>query len=486
MPDHSSAAAVLARLDEQPVRHLIDGRLVGSSEMLHVVNPATGEPAAVCVSAGRELLDEAVAAARRAQPAWAACSYQQRRAALAAFARLLRDNKQELGGLITLEQGKPLRFAIDEIVRSAAVLERLIAIPIENEIVRDDEQEWVEVQYRPLGVVGAITPWNVPIGLAVHKIGHALYTGNAIVLKPSPYTPLATLRMGEMALGSFPPGILNILAGGDALGRWMSEHEGIDKISFTGSIPTGRKVMASAAGNLKRLTLELGGNDASILLDDVDLAAIAPRLFGAAFINSGQVCMAIKRLYVHDSGYEEACERLGALARAARVGDGFDPASELGPVQNRAQHEIVSGILADTHARGARIVAGGNILPGAGYFVEPTVVADIAEGARLVDEEPFGPVLPVIRYRDPEEAVARANATGFGLAASVWSGDVNRASEFASRIEAGSVWVNRHVGIDELAPFGGLKQSGLGRQFGKAGLLSYLEPVSIFRPAMPR
>ena len=308
----------------------------------------------------------------------------------------------------------------------------MVSVSLDDEVLRDDANGRVELRYRPLGVVGAIAPWNMPIVLSVPKITHALYTGNALVLKPSPYTPLATLRLGEIAADLFPAGVLSILAGFDKLGQGMSEHAGIDKISFTGSIATGKKVMASAAVNLKRLTLELGGNDAAIVLEDADVAAIAQRLFDGAFVNSGQVCMAIKRLYVHESLYDAACEALTRIAAAVRVGDGFNPKTQLGPVQNKAQFEIVKGVLQDTQATPAvRILTGGRPIEGPGYFVPPTLVADIAEGTRLVDEEPFGPVLPIIRYKEVADAVQRANRTSYGLGASVWGRNTRRATEVA-------------------------------------------------------
>jgi len=370
-----------------------------------------------------------------------------------------------------------------EVARAAMLVEQFVQLEIEPERLRDDANGRVEVRYRPLGVVGAITPWNMPLALGVPKIAHALYAGNALVLKPSPYTPLATLRLAEYAKDLFPAGVLNVLAGGNDFGQWMSEHPGIDKISFTGSIPTGRRVMASAAVNLKRLTLELGGNDPAIVLPGADIAAIAQRLYDAVFVNCGQICMAIKRLYVHDSQYDAACEALAAIARGVKVGDPFEPGTQLGPVQNRAQFGIVRAILEDTRARpGVRILAGGQALDRPGYFVQPTVVADVAEGSRIVDEEPFGPLLPVIRYSDIDEAVARANAGPYGLGASVWGSDAAQASEVAGRLHAGMVWVNRHMGADPLAPFGGAKQSGIGRQYGLKGLQGYMEGVTLFLP----
>jgi acyl-CoA reductase-like NAD-dependent aldehyde dehydrogenase len=295
------------------------------------------------------------------------------------------------------------------------------------------------------------------------------------VQKPSPYTPLATLRMGETARGVLPPGVLNILAGGNELGSWMTAHPGIDKISFTGSVRTGKQVVASASSNLKRVTLELGGNDAAIVLDDVDPGAIAPQLFRAAFSNCGQVCVAIKRLYVPESLYEPMCDALAGIARSVRVGDGLDPESQMGPLQNRMQYEKVLAILQNAKDAGARIVCGGHALDRPGYFIAPTIVADIKEGTRLVDEEPFGPVLPVIKYHDVDDAVRRANDSRYGLSGSVWTNDLARGAEIAGRLEVGTASVNQHAIPDATVPFGGAKESGLGREYSALGLKSYME-----------
>jgi acyl-CoA reductase-like NAD-dependent aldehyde dehydrogenase len=341
--------------------------------------------------------------------------------------------------------------------------------------VHEQGQAVVEHE-RPLGVAGIITPWNVPVGIAIGRITQALYTGNTVVQKPSPYTPLATLRMGVLAQQVLPPGVLNVLAGGNDLGAWMTTHPGIDKLSFTGSVATGKQVLAGAAGTLKRVTLELGGNDPAIVLDDADPAVVAPRIFQAAFANSGQICVAIKRLYVPESLYEAMGEALAALARAIRVGDGLDPASQMGPVQNRAQFDKVLAIIDDARASGARILCGGHALDRPGYFIAPAIVTDIEDGTRLVEEEPFGPVLPVLRYRDVDEAIRRANATRYGLSGSVWTRDLDRGAAIAARLEVGTAFVNEHRIPDATVPFGGAKESGLGREYSALGLKSYMEP----------
>jgi acyl-CoA reductase-like NAD-dependent aldehyde dehydrogenase len=462
---------------------LIDGELVGSERSLDVINPATAQVFARCPAATKAQLDQAVAAARRAFEAWRGTSYRERAALLERVAEVLRQNQDPLAELLTREQGKPLSQAKDEIGRAFAQSEGMTRIEIPVEILVDDAERRVELHYVPLGVVGIITPWNAPINLAAGPLTSALYTGNTVVLKPSPYTPLSTLRLGELIREIFPRGTVNVLAGGDDVGQWMTEHPGIDKISFTGSVATGKKVMASAAGNLKRITLELGGNDPAIVLDDVDPKAIAPKLFFAAFVNSGQVCMAIKRIYAHERIYDALCEALAVEARKAIVGDGLDPATQLGPIQNRKQYERVVGILEDTKRSGARILAGGELPARPGYFMTPTIVTDIADDSRLVKEEQFGPIVPVLKFSNVDDAVRRANDTRYGLSGSVWSNDTERAAAIAARLEVGTAWVNQHRATSAVVPFGGAKESGIGRQYSALGLKGYMEPrvVSILK-----
>ena len=455
--------------------HTIDGRGVSSTGSFDVINPATGETFAQCPDASRAQLDEAVAAARRAFGSWRRLSFDERRKLLFQFAAAMRDEVEPLAQILVREQGKTLAECRRELSFVPLQIERLSSIDVSGEVLRDDDKGRIELRYRPLGVVGIITPWNVPVGIAIGRIVQALYTGNTVVQKPSPYTPLATLRMGEIARRVLPPGVLNILAGGNDLGSWMTEHGGIDKISFTGSIVTGKKILVSASSNLKRVTLELGGNDPAIVLDDVDPKAIAPQLFQAAFANCGQICVAIKRLYVPENLYEPMCNALAEIARSIKVGDGLDPESQMGPLQNKMQYEKVLGILEDTRKVGARILCGGHALDRPGYFIAPTIVADIQEGTRLVDEETFGPVLPVIKYRDVDDAIRRANDTRYGLSGSVWTNDLAKGADVAARLEVGTAYVNQHHIPDATVPFGGAKESGLGREYSALGLKSYME-----------
>jgi acyl-CoA reductase-like NAD-dependent aldehyde dehydrogenase len=455
---------------------LIDGRLETSTEHLDVINPALGEVFARCPAATREQLDRAVAAARAASPAWRDKSFAERAALIKTMSQRLRDKQSELAELLTREQGKPLAQSVAEIDRGAAQSDGMVGIEIPVEVLVDDKDKHIELRYRPLGVVGIITPWNAPVNLALGPLVSALYTGNTVVLKPSPYTPLATLKVAELLREVFPAGVVNVLAGGDQLGAWITEHPGIDKISFTGSVATGKKVLASAAATLKRVTLELGGNDPAIVMDDVDPKAVAKKIFFASFVNSGQVCMAIKRIYAHEKIYDALCDALVAEAKKAKVGDGLDPATELGPIQNKMQYDKVVSIIEDTKKRGAKILAGGEIPKGPGYFLPPTLVTDIDEDSRLVREEQFGPIVPILKFSSLDDALRRANDTRYGLSGSVWTSDVARGAEIAAKLEVGTAWVNQHRATSAFVPFGGAKESGLGRQYSALGLKSYMEP----------
>jgi acyl-CoA reductase-like NAD-dependent aldehyde dehydrogenase len=461
----------------QEFTHTIDRRSEGSEASFDVINPATGSVFARCPDASKAQLDEAVAAARRAFGSWSRLSFEERRVHLHEAARALREQTETLIPLLVREQGRPIASARQEITYAPDQIARVCSINITPEVLLDEAQSRIELHYRPLGVVGIITPWNYPVAIAIGRIAQALYTGNTAVLKPSPNTPLTTLKIGEIVRDVLPPGVLNVIAGGHDLGPWMTSHPGIDKISFTGSIATGKKVLASSAlSNLKRVTLELGGNDPAIVLGDINPETVAPQLFWAAFANSGQICVAIKRLYVHDSVYEPLSRALARIAREVKVGDGMENSTEIGPIQNKMQYDRVLEILEDTrHQPGVRILAGGHALDRPGYFIAPTIVADITDGTRLVDEEPFGPILPIIRFTDVEDAIRRANETRYGLGGSVWTNDVRKGAEIAARLEVGTAWVNQHKLPNPYVPFGGAKESGMGREYSSLGLKGYME-----------
>ena len=309
----------------------------------------------------------------------------------------------------------------------------------------------------------------------VAKIGPAFVTGNTVVAKPSPFTPLSSLALGAVLRPVVPRGTLNVIGGSDEVGAWMTAHPQVRKISFTGSVPTGKKIMRAAAEDLKRVTLELGGNDPAIVLPDVDPAQVAPRLFWGAFTNSGQICIAIKRLYVHERTYRPLVDALAALARQVKLGDGLEPDTELGPINNRPQFERVRELVDDARRAGGKVEVGGAPLSRPGYFYPPTLVTGVGEGVRLVDEEQFGTALPVIPYADVEDAVAQANRSHYGLGGSVWTADVRRGEEIAQRLECGTAWVNQHIDTGAFAPFGGMKWSGIGRENGRWGIEEFCE-----------
>lgn len=484
MPDSIAAAAPGLAAPAIASGMLIDGAIVRGGAFIEVVNPATGAPFALAPDATRAQLDRAVAAAARAFPAWSASPVAERRATVQRIAARLREHAEAIGALLTAEQGKPLRDAVGEVRRAADHIEALVALDISGHLLRDDGRERVWIRHRPLGVVGGITPWNVPVILALVKVAQALYTGNTLVLKPSPLTPLSTLAVGQAIADLVPPGVINFVSGGNDLGAWITSHPDIAKISFTGSVATGRRVMESAAGTFKRLTLELGGNDPAIVLPDVDIAAAADGIVRSSFANCGQVCMAIKRVYVPASIREAMIAAMVECARAIRIGPGDDPATTMGPIQNRMQFEKIAALIEEVRGTpGAEIVTGGTVYREGGYFVDPTIVTGLPDDSPLVRDEQFGPVMPVLVYEDIEDAIARANATEFGLGASVWTRDIAAGLAIAERLEAGSVWVNRHIGNAKDVPFGGAKYSGYGREQGVAGMLSYTEMQAVTAPA---
>jgi acyl-CoA reductase-like NAD-dependent aldehyde dehydrogenase len=459
---------------------IIGGKRVSARSTFSVINPATGAAFAEVAAGDISHLEAAVAAARNAFPTWSGTADSERQRMLHAIGDALQSNMPALMELVTLETGKPLKGlngigAGMEVGGAIAWTHATANLTLPVEIIQDNEEARIEVHRKPLGVVGSIPPWNWPLLIAIWHVIPALRAGNTVVIKPSALTPVATARFVELANEILPPGVLNIITtrSDSGVGPAMAKHPGIDKMVFTGSTATGRKIMQDGAANLKRLTLELGGNDAGIVLPDVDPKAIAPKLFSVTFHNSGQTCACLKRLYVHESIYELLCDELARLAKEVVVGDGLRPETQLGPVQNKAQLTYVRELAEDARAHGGRILSGGHAREGNGYFFEPTVVADVTDGIRLVDEEQFGPILPVIKYSDIDDAIRRANASPNGLGGSIWSNDIKKATDLAMRLECGTAWVNEHGAIQPNAPFGGIKQSGIGVEFGQHGLEEY-------------
>lgn len=451
---------------------LIDGKLVDGTQTMPVLNPATEEVLVDCPRASVAQVNEAVAAAKAAFPAWSKTDIGARRKLIGQIADVIDANATELARTLTQEQGKPLPDAAAEVGGMAAFFRYFATLDLSMKVLEDSGDRKVELHRRPLGVVGAIIPWNFPLLLLAFKMPPALLAGNTLVIKPAPTTPVATLLFAAMIADLLPPGVVNFITDANDLGDVLTAHPDVAKISFTGSTATGRKVMASASNTLKRVTLELGGNDAGIVLGDVDPEKIAPAIFDGAFQNSGQVCLALKRLYVHESVYDRMCDELAKIARDTVVDDGLKQGTKLGPLQNKMQYEKVKLFLEDARASGT-IVAGGDVPDRAGYFIRPTIVRDIDDGSKLVDEEQFGPVLPVIKFSDNADALRRANASPYGLGGSIWSTDKDKAHALAMEMEAGTVWINKHLEILPYVPFGGAKSSGIGRELGEEGLAEF-------------
>lgn len=455
-------------------RLLIDGELVEGASSIEVVDPATGVVFETCARADAAQLDLAVSAAKRAFPAWSALSHDERAGYLNRFADAIEERFDEFCTLLTREQGKPTAQAEFEIGGTVAALRHFAGQDLPIEVVRETEDELIVDQRMPLGVVAAIAPWNFPVILLMLKLAPALSIGNTMVAKPAATTPLTTALLGEVAAGILPPGVFNVIIDANDLGSQLTAHPDVAKVSFTGSTATGKRVMESAAGTLKRLTLELGGNDAAIILDDADVATVAPKVFDAAMINAGQVCLAVKRVYAPRAMVDALCDEFGRLAREAVVDDGRNQGAQIGPVQNKLQYDRVLELIADAKVRGT-VVAGGEPVEGMGYFIRPTVVRDLPEDARLVREEQFGPVFPVLAYDSLDDAIARANDSDFGLGGTIWTSDPVRGLEVAKRIHSGTVWVNKHLDMPFDIPFGGAKQSGMGLENGVEGMKEFTQ-----------
>lgn len=462
-------------------RMLIGGKLDAGSASFDVINPANEQVIGQAPDATPADLDRAVAAARAAFPAWSALPIEKRREYLNAMAQAILANIDPLKRLLTSEQGKPHADAEADVGGAAFWLMGASSLDLPIVINEDSEERYSETRRVPIGVVGAIAPWNFPMILAAFKIGPGLLAGNTMVLKPSPFTPLTTLKLGEIIKDILPAGVLNIISGGDNLGPWMTSHPGIDKVSFTGSTATGKKVMQSASSTLKRVTLELGGNDPAIVMPDVDVEKVAEQLFWAAFGNNGQICIATKRMYVHKDIYEPLRDAIVAYAKTVKIGDGSEQGTRLGPINNRPQYERVLDLIRDAKEKGYTFLMGGEKSDVPGYFIPVTILDNPPEDSRIVQEEQFGPVLPLLKFDDYDDVVARANATDYGLGGSVWGNDEEKAFEIAKRIQSGTVWVNEVQHLSPTAAFGGLKQSGLGVEGGEEGLLEYTNAQTLVR-----
>ncbi len=468
-------------------KNLINGEMVATSDWLDVVNPANEEVIGQVPACGADELDKAVAAARAAFKSWKKTSFEERQAACMAISGAIKENAEELYRLLTSEQGKPHAQAKGEIYGAAGMSAAQATFKLEDVVSEDTDTRLSRTRRVPVGVVGGIVPWNFPIMMAVQKIVPALMSGCTIVLKPSPFTPLTTLRLAELIADKVPAGTVNIITGEDSLGPLITGHKDIDKITFTGSTATGKKIMEGASADLKRITLELGGNDASIVLPDADPKKVAEQIFWSSFQNAGQVCVAAKRIYIHEDIYDELSQAIAEYAKTVVVGDGAEQGTGVGPIQNKKQYERVLELIEDAKGNGYKFLTGGDKDPsGTGYYVPITILDNPPEDARIVAEEQFGPVMPLMKFSSEDEVIARANASDYGLAGAVWTSNPEKGVEIAEQLETGTVWINEYMHLSPFAPFGGHKQSGFGAEYGLDGLKEFTYPqvITIKRDAV--
>ena len=461
-------------------KNLIDGEMVDNGEWLEVLNPANEQVVGRVPASGKDELDRAVAAARRAFKTWKKTSHEERQQVVQGIAAAIKENADELFRLLTTEQGKPHAQAQQEIYGAAGLAAAQSTLTLDDVVNQDDDTRLSRTRRVPVGVVGGIVPWNFPIMMAIQKIVPALVAGCTIVLKPSPFTPLTTLRIAELIKDVVPAGTVNIITGEDTLGPLITEHPDIDKITFTGSTATGKKIMEGAAGDLKRITLELGGNDASIVLPDADVQKVAEQLFWSSFSNAGQVCIAAKRIYIHEDIYDDLSKAIAEYAKTVVVGDGSQQGTGVGPIQNKKQYERVLELIQDAKDNGYKFLTGGDKDPsGTGYYVPITILDNPPEDARIVAEEQFGPVMPLMKFGSVDEVIERANNSEYGLAGAVWTKDTDKGIEIAEQLETGTVWINEFMQLSPFAPFGGHKQSGFGAEYGIDGLKEFTYPQVI-------
>ncbi|OQU97010.1 hypothetical protein CLAIMM_03015 [Cladophialophora immunda] len=445
--------------------NIIDGKLTVTPNTTHNINPATCETNPPVPLSRPKDVDDAVNAGNRAFKLWAKVPFTQRRKAVLAFADAIESHQDDFAKLLTQEQGKSITFAQGEVLATTGWIRVLADIELKDEIIEETDEKLTITRYTPLGVAVGIVPWNFPIHISCAKIIPAVLTGNPIIIKPSPFTPYCNLKLVELAQQFFPPGVVQALSGDDNLGPWLVAHPGTPKISFTGSTVTGKKVLASASDEIKRVTLEWGGLDPAIICPDVNIQSIIPQVGLAAFINSGQLCMAIKRVYVHEDIYDEFLRALIEHTKQLKVGNGTQADVFFGPVQNKTQYEKVKSFFADFARENTSLAMGGHNQPTKGYFINPTIVDRPSDTSRVANEEVFGPVLPLMTWKTEEEVIARANNTKMGLGAS---------------LEAGSVWVNNHFEPNPRAALAAFKHSGLGSGAGVSGMREFCNPQTLY------
>ncbi|KAI0175012.1 Aldehyde/histidinol dehydrogenase [Pestalotiopsis sp. NC0098] len=452
--------------------NVINNELTSTAKTTHSLCPSNEEPLPEVPVSTQEDVNRAVAAAKAAFPAWKKLSQDERAAYLEKFGAAIEANKEELTVTLGKEVGKPPQAAGFEMFLVGALVQGTAALRLKDETVIDDEDRTAIVRHVPLGVGVGIVPWNFPLALGIGKLAPALMAGNTYIWKPSPFTPYASLKIAEIGAKVFPPGVFQALSGDESLGPQLTGHPDVAKVSFTGSVETGKRVMAACAGTLKRVTLELGGNDAAIVCDDVDIDAVVAKIGFLSFVHCGQICMNIKRIYVHENIYDKFLAALVALVKTFKQGDHEDPEAFFGPVQNKMQHDKLQAFYSQIGKQGWKTALGGEPGPksGKGFYMPPTIIDNPSDDSTIVTDEPFGPIVPVLKWSGEDEVIRRANDTKLGLGGSVWSKDVPRAQRMAQQLEAGSIWVNTHFELAPNVPFGGHKESGMGMDWGIVGL----------------
>ena len=467
---------------------LIDGRYAGSASgrTFETIDPATEEAIATVAEAGEEDTDIAVASARHAlEGAWGRMRASERGQILHRFADLLEKNGEEVAAIESRDAGKPISAVMRQDIPAAVDTLRYYAgwaDKINGHVIPARPDAFTYTLREPVGVVGAIVPWNFPLMIGMWKIAPALACGCTMVMKPAEITPLSALRIGELALeAGLPAGVLNILPGpGRTVGQRLVEHPDVDKVTFTGSPSVGRGILRGAAGNFKRVTLELGGKSANVIFGDADLEAAVKAAAAGIFFNAGQVCSAGSRVLAQARVYDEVVERLTARAKSMRIGNPAERSTAMGPVVSRKQMQSILGYVGIGVEEGAKLVTGGERVGERGFFVSPAVFADVGHDMRISQEEIFGPVVSVIRFEDEEDALAKANGTNFSLAAGIWSKDIGRVQRFAQKLKAGTVWINTYGYTDVRLPWGGARDSGFGREHGDAAIENFTEPKAVW------
>ncbi|KAI0151655.1 aldehyde dehydrogenase [Xylariaceae sp. FL1272] len=461
--------------------NVINNELTDTETTRHGICSTTEKPLWDVPVAGKADVDNAVAAAKKAFKSWSKLTFDERAVYLNKLGDGIEANREALTHLIGKEAGKPVQAAAFEVTLAIHKVRGLAELRLgKEERPVDDEKRTAIVRYVPLGVGVGIVPWNFPLVLGIGKVIPALLAGNTFIWKPSPYTPYSALKIAEIGAKIFPPGVFQAISGTEEIGPLFTSHHDVAKISFTGSVPTGKKVAAACAASVKRVTLELGGNDAAVICEDVDIEAVAFQTVLFAFLHSGQICMNIKRVYVHESIYDKFLAAMVAAAGHLKTGDNTDTVAAFGPLQNRMQYEKVRELYKQVKDQGFKTAYEEKIDFAKGFFLPPTIVDNPPEDSALVQEEPFGPIVPVLKWSDEADVIERVNNTKFGLGASAWSKDVDRALRIGNQLEAGNIWINCHFELADNVPSGGHKESGVGVEFGRQGLQGWCQSQSVW------